>query len=460
LTTPALDNETRLRLALSSGNLAIWEVDLATGKVVSSPELNRLYGFPDDATPSLDEYRARYAPGESDRLREIGEKAVARGDQRLDVEVKHLLPDGTIRWLLIRAQVMSGEESWGGRILGVVIDVTPSKLAEEELRKSEQRLRLSQDAAGISSLELDVESGDVIGSDRFWELWGLKPRHSVHISELEKLVLPEFSNTRSTETTRRDGTSTPRVEYQIRRADNGEVRWLARHIEFVHSPDGKPAKMFGVMQDITAQKSAEQRQLLLTHELEHRIKNILATVGAIAAQTMRSGDLVTARENFMKRLSALAEAHNLLTETQWTNASMTGVIRSALSPHDPNHRIHVSGDDLRLSPRMALSLALAVNELATNAMKYGALSVEEGQVDLSWTVHPDNSSDDQLVWLWTEQNGPVVVPPKRRGFGSVLIEKVLATDFGGHVQVDYNPTGVVAKLVVPLSNFPAPSFSR
>jgi PAS domain S-box-containing protein len=327
--------------------------------------------------------------------------------------------------------------------------------SEEALRRSERRFRLSQQAAGIAALELDIPTGDMIVSDNFWTLWGLEPRPSINIRDVQNVVLPESRTKVSTEANRRDGTTEPKIEFQIRRPDTGEIRWLARDIEFERDAAGKPVRMFGVIRDITAEKVAEERQALLTHELQHRIKNILATVSAIASQTLRSGDLPSARETFMSRLRALSEAHNILTGTHWTDASMRSVIEGALTPHGLIDRVAVTGEDRRLAPRMALSLALAVNELVTNAVKYGALSQPGGRVEIGWRTVPDaRNGEPELVWTWRESGGPAVASPSHRGFGSVLIERVLAADFGGTVTTDFAPAGLLVTLRVPAAGLP------
>jgi PAS domain S-box-containing protein len=441
------ESESRLRLAIEAGQLAVWEIDVQTLAIAHSAELNRLYGFPEDATPTLAEYQSRYAPGELERVARLSAEAEAHGEKELEIEVRHLWPDGAEKWLLIRAHNELNADGTG-RVIGVVIDITERKHVEQALVESERRFRLSQEAAGIASLELDIASGNVIGSERFWNLWGLSARESVHISVLEQIVIPEDKDIRSNPETRKAGTAAPAVEYRIKRPDTGEIRWLSRHIEFISDDTGKPLKMFGVMQDITAQKEIQSRQEMLTRELEHRIKNILALVSAIASQTLKDSDIDSAREAFIERLVALSNAHEILTRTNWTEASMSQVIRATIAPL-PKERIHISGPEIALEPKLALSMALAVNELGTNALKYGALSNGHGHVDITWSVD-ETRSPPTLTWQWREVDGPMVAQPTRRGFGSFLIARVLGPDFGGKVQLDYLAEGLQATLVAPL----------
>ncbi|HET7716798.1 MAG TPA: PAS domain-containing protein [Bauldia sp.] len=444
-----LESEARLQLAIEAGQLAVWELDVTNRRITPSAALNRLYGFPPDARPSLDEYQARYAPGELERVTQLGAEAIARSENELEVEVRHLWPDGTERWLLIRAQSDPTGPGLGARAIGVVIDITERKRVEQALVESERRLRLSQNAAGIASLELDIASGLVIGSDRFWEIWGLSRRDSVHISVLEDIVIPEDRNILSNRETRERGTASPVVEYRIRRPSDGQLRWLSRHIEFVRDASGIPIKMFGVMQDITEQKEAQSRQQMLTHELEHRTKNILAMVSAIASQTLRDTDLPTAKISFNERLRALANAHHILAQTRWTEASMRKVVEAGIAAL-PLDRVTIEGPDLALDPKRGLSLALAMNELGTNAVKYGALSNAAGRVEITWSVllgQPE--ADAVFVLTWRERGGPTVSPPTRRGFGSFLITRVLGADFDGAVEIDYRPEGLQVTLRAP-----------
>jgi len=361
--------------------------------------------------------------------------------------------DGAYRWYIARAVPIRDAAGTIVQWIGTNTDIDDQKQAAQALRESERRLQLSQNAAGIAALELDIETGNVFGSEGFWELWGLSPRKSVHVSVLESIVVPEDKDIRSNEDTRKQGSAMPNVEYRIRRPDTGELRWLSRHIDFVRDETGKPVKMFGVLQDITDRRQAQARQELLTHELEHRIKNILAMVAAIASQTLRNTDIQTASATFNERLRALANAHDILNKTRWTSASIREVIDNTIAAF-PTERISISGPAMPINPKMALTLALAVNELGTNALKYGALSTPDGHVAIEWSLQPAAGGERQLVWRWRESGGPPVTPPTRKGFGRFLIERVFGTDFGGSVRLDYHPQGVECVLTAPQPQLP------
>lgn len=363
--------------------------------------------------------------------------------------------DGIYRWFIARAVPIRDADGAILRWIGTNTDIDDQKQVAQALLQSERRLQLSQNAAGIAALELDIATGTVVGSEGFWGLWGLSPRESVPISVLENIVIPEDKDVRSNRETREQGTAVPAVEYRIRRPDTGELRWLSRHIDFVHDETGKPVKMFGVMQDITDRREAQARQELLTHELEHRIKNILAMVAAIASQTLRNTDIATASATFNERLRALANAHDILNKTRWTSASIREVVDNTIAAF-PLEQISISGPALPINPKMALTLALAVNELATNALKYGALATPDGKVAIEWSLQAshDRPGDIRLNWRWRESGGPPVTPPSRRGFGRFLIERVFGTDFGGAVRIDYHPDGVECVLDAPAPQLP------
>jgi two-component sensor histidine kinase len=196
------------------------------------------------------------------------------------------------------------------------------------------------------------------------------------------------------------------------------------------------------------QKKAEAQQQLLNHELAHRLKNTLAMVQAIANQTLRRANNVQeARLALESRLIALGTAQDVLTNTKWESAELDAIVRNALVPHGLDaERFTIGGPVLRLSSRCALALSLALHELATNAAKYGALSVEGGMVKIGWDM-----LGETVHFHWLEQGGPAVTPPERTGFGSILIEKSLAGYFRGTARIEYAATGVRFALEGPVT---------
>jgi two-component sensor histidine kinase/integral membrane sensor domain MASE1 len=204
--------------------------------------------------------------------------------------------------------------------------------------------------------------------------------------------------------------------------------------------------------EIAERRRAEEHQRLLINELNHRVKNTLATVQSIAAQTRRSAsDPKESYEAFTERLMALSRAHDVLTAQRWEGAELRAIVDGAIQPFDAGReRFRVSGPSAWLEPQAALALAMALHELGTNAAKYGALSAPAGQVTLAWTVERNGDDGLDLELSWREAKGPKVTPPTRKGFGSRLLERGLAAELGGTVAVDYRPAGLVCTMTAKL----------
>ncbi|KQP77499.1 HWE histidine kinase domain-containing protein [Methylobacterium sp. Leaf117] len=212
-----------------------------------------------------------------------------------------------------------------------------------------------------------------------------------------------------------------------------------------------------ILRDLTEAQLASQHQQTLIHELNHRVKNTLATVQAFTNQSLRTAtSMQEAREAITARLIALSRAHDVLTVEKWDGADLGRLVKDALSLHNTlAQRCVWEGDPVRLVPRAALALSMMVHELATNATKYGALSNEAGTVMVSWAaVDVDEAASPEaarrLRLRWQEGGGPPVLPPTRRGFGSRMIERGLANELGGKVRIRYEPAGVVCTLDIPL----------
>ena len=334
-------------------------------------------------------------------------------------------------------------------VAGTTRDVTDRKLHEEARRRSEERLAAMVDATTdlVYRTNHDWSEVDIVGGSL------LLGRHgSLTPDWLEVLVHPDDRERVSQAIAHARATQTPfAAEHRVRNT-RGEWSWVSSRAVPIRPVGGPITEWFGAATDITERKQHEEHQRLLLNELNHRVKNTLAIVQSIALQTLGAhGDASPAYERFEARLHALSQAHDMLTRTQWVRASLDEIVRTAIAPclQDDQERFILQGFPIDLDPQRALALSMALHELCTNAMKYGALSGDAGHVDIRWTREPRDGRDC-LVLRWQEHGGPPVDAHVRRGFGSRLIERGLRHDLGGHVSLDFPPTGVVCEITAPL----------
>ena len=263
--------------------------------------------------------------------------------------------------------------------------------------------------------------------------------------------------------TRPDGSRYPREECPIHRAFpehnqmQGEEAFIHKDgsfypVAYTASPIRDEASdVVGTiieLRDISAEKEAARRQELLINELNHRVKNTLASVQAVASQSFRSvPGCEEARDVFEARLRALGEAHSLLTDGNWVGAPMHQIVERTIAPFGDRTaaRFRVEGPHASLPPKLTLALTMGLHELATNAAKYGALSTDAGTVRITWTIAED-SGGALLKLQWKERGGPPVRAPERRGFGTRLIEGGLRREFGGKARLLFEPEGIVCEV--------------
>ena len=244
------------------------------------------------------------------------------------------------------------------------------------------------------------------------------------------------------------------AEYRFRRGDDSYATVLNKGI-VVRDRTGRATRMAGVMLDISDRAEADERQAIVNMELSHRLKNTLAMVQAIAAQTLRNAtSLTSARDALSQRLVALGRAHDLLLIGKAERAGMEAIIRGALAIHDDQekNRLEIDGPAIEIGPRAALALALMMHELATNAAKYGAFSNSKGTVTIAWRLDGRGASE-QVKLRWEEHDGPPVVPPTQLGFGTRMIERALAGTIGSKITISYAATGLICDLATPLAGF-------
>jgi PAS domain S-box-containing protein len=443
------DSEARLRLAVEAGRMAVWDYDAATERVRTSPELNRLLGYPADALPTLDQLREAYYPGERDRLAGAAAAALERGERFFEIEYRFYRLDGALRWFLLRAELELGEGGQPVRVVGVVLDITDRKRTEEALADREAELNAALNAGALAVADYDHNSGLFRPSPRLNELYGYPPYRQLTIEDVRARYHPdEVANIVAKREHDRSAVDESRFDWTLRLLlPDGSNRWVQGLGEYIRGEDGAILRSRGVVMDVTERRRAEEHQRLLINELNHRVKNSLAIVQGLAQQTFK-GDSASqaARQAFEGRLLALAAAHDLLTREAWQSASLRRMVDDVIAPYCSDRpRFTVRGDDLALPPKVAVSLALGLHELCTNAAKYGALSVADGTVAVAWQVR-----DGRLALEWRESGGPAVTAPARRGFGTRMIERGLATELMGKAAIAFEPDGVVCTIEAAL----------
>ncbi|MBO1908933.1 PAS domain S-box protein [Microvirga sp. 3-52] len=370
---------------------------------------------------------------------------------------------GTPRWWDVHVTPIAGSDGRPDRLLAISRDVTDRRQAEATLRETVERYSLVTRATNDAIWDWDLVRGYVQWNEALYTAYGYNPEEVEPCGEWWMAQIHPDDRQRVEDDIRAaiaGGGDEWSHEYRFRCASSHYVMVFDRGY-MVRDAAGRPVRMIGAMLDITSRKRAEQELEVIHHELSHRLKNVLTMVQAIASHTLRSApSMDVARETLAARLVALGKAQDLLISKSSEETEIGALVHGVLEAHRASEpeRLRIRGPRLRLSAQAALSLALILHELATNAVKYGALSNEQGHVDLVWTVTEDTPAC--LALRWSEHGGPTVVEPNRKGFGSRLITRGLAGDIGGDVKLSYEPTGVVCTLTAPLGGLTTLSSRR
>lgn len=325
-------------------------------------------------------------------------------------------------------------------IIPSAIDITQRLAAEEQLREALAQHQAFFDNTPVGLAMLDLERRWIRVNPAFAALFGIPACD--HIGKRPQEVVPDgvFHPDPVAEIRR---TGQPILGYEVRTptpAFPGQERILV-HNFFPIEVDGEMRAVGKSVQDVTEQRAAEDRQSLLIAELQHRVKNTLATVQSVARFTARhSEDKAALVASLQDRLAAIARSHDALTRDNWSGQWLTTLIRNEIMPYDneTSDRVTITGDDVRLNPAQVMSFGLALHELATNAAKYGALSVDGGRVEIS--IRAARGALSRLVWK--EIGGPSVEAPTRTGFGSFLLDKVLGAELGATVTTEFESDGL------------------
>jgi PAS domain S-box-containing protein len=352
--------------------------------------------------------------------------ALGRGDP-------FVLPDGPV------AEV----NAVGHALTETQRELEASRLA---LRYSEQLLGTAADVAQFGAHQYDAVHDRVHRSPQIRRILGAAPGDERDLEAAFDFVHPDDrEQVRWRKRQILDSEDQYQLTYRIRRPD-GEIRWVMDRGQVERDQTGQALRVIGVLVDITDLKASEQRQRLLFDELNHRVKNTLAIVQSLALQTLRSSPEPQAfSKAFGERLQSLSRAHDLLAETAWQGAPLAKLVAAVLEPFiGQGGRVEIAGDAVDLPANTTITLALMLNELATNAAKYGALSGSTGRVSISWTARASGKTV-AVELVWREQDGPPIAPPQRRGFGSRLLA-ASAHQIQGTLEIEFPAAGLVARL--------------
>lgn len=446
------------RDAMAAAGLGEWRWDRASGYVTLSHRAARILGQPPGRSVTWGVLRPFLM--EPDRVARLIAEAVDRLEPyRFETQ---LAIEGRGVVVQVSGQALTDEAGTFCGMVGVVQDITTRIETRSELLAHTHRLRAATAVAKLGIFDWHMLNDHAVWeNERMYEIFGHAPEdgtigkteflsgilHPDDRAAVRKAISAALREDRDLH-----------ISGRIRRKSDGAWRTIDMAGRFERdAPDRLPRRLIGVVADVTDRRLAEERQTLLIRELHHRVKNTLATVQAIVGSTARTAtDIDSFYEAFVGRIKSLAHTHSVLTEATWQTASLTGLLVNELRPYaevaeagGEDGRVALEGPPIDLPSDIAVPVGMAIHELTTNAAKYGALSNRTGRVTVAWDLEPGGPAGT-LRLTWRETGGPPVQPPRRQGFGSRLLHRVLITQVQAEVTTDYSPDGFSLTMRAPL----------
>ncbi|WP_149540134.1 PAS domain-containing protein [Siccirubricoccus phaeus] len=447
-------SEASLRRAQEASGVVAFEID-RTGLVDTDPALPMLYGLPHGAPFDFAAMLTRVHAEDVIRVVEEHRRLAVEGGA-FALEFRVLWPDGSEHWLLTRGEAERdpGQGPLPARIRGVCLDITARHRAEAALAESEERLRLAQEAARLGTYDYDYLTGRVTWDGRMRALWSLPEGEAVTRRRFLEAIHPEDRPGRRAALRRAmaaGGDGIYQVELRVIGIADKRERWIAASGQLRFVGD-RPVRLVGIAMDITARKAAEARGQLLMREVDHRAKNALAVVQAALRLSKAESptELVRIVEG---RVAALARAQTALAQRRWEGAELRRMVEGELEPFlSPESvgapRALLVGPPLTVPAWAVQPLCMTLHELATNAVKYGALSAPGGLLTVNWRLDENGRA---LTLIWRETGGPLIVAaPGRRGFGSRVIQQTVEGQLGGSLERLWLADGLRCELCLPL----------
>ena len=448
--------EARHRLALEAAQLGIWDWNLLTGEMVYSARAKEIYGFDPDAAVTFAQVRDATHPDDLPLTSELSRRARDPAvREKRPYEFRIIRPDGSRRWILAHGETVFAEVEGRERAIryaGTIQDITEQKRTADALSQSATHLRVAMEAGKMGVWEYNPATESLVGSAELNRALGFAADATPSVEELRAGYLPgEQARIRDAgQRALAAGQPSFEIEFRYRWPDQS-VHWLLLRAEFLFR-NGKVRRLIGIVTDVTQLKHAQEEQAFLINELNHRVKNTLATVQSLAVMTLKTKAPAEFADAFGRRLAALSATHDLLTSSGWKYALLEHVIGAELKPYMSNQiALDPSPVCILLKPKAALTLGLVFHELATNAVKHGALSQGGGVLEVKWQ-RIDRGGQPHVSIIWSERNGPSPKPLRTAGFGSRLIESSITDELAGQLTLSYPPTGFTAAIHLAIDN--------
>ncbi|MEO6636520.1 MAG: PAS domain-containing protein [Devosia sp.] len=446
-----LEAERRLALATEAAQIGVWDWDIASGEFFYSPKARSLYGFSSHQEITYEILRNRTHPDDYAQIEPILARALDPAKRTQETYRYRITraDDGRERWLLAHGGAVFSSDAATARperYTGTLQDITDEVETEAKLVDEQARLSLAIGAADLAVWELSVATNTITPSRELNRLYRFPEHAQPDTEEFMSLYAPGERARVERDAADSVAAGNPTIRFEAKHQwPDGVEKWIGVRAQVLFDKDGQPTRVIGVAMDVTERRMAEDLLRLTARELQHRVKNNLAVVQSLAGLSLRANRPIEQSISvFSDRLRALAVATDLLTRGNWRDVSIRELVDEVVGPHqeDERERIVVTGDDSRVDGSAALALGMALHELCTNAVKYGALSTPQGQVLLNWATH-----DGTIRVDWEERGGPPVEVPSNTGFGMKLL-RGLFTQSHGTVATEFRPEGLVCHLTI------------
>ena len=456
--------ERNLQLALAgkAGQVGTFAYDVETERMQISEGYAAIYGLPEGTTeiPRSD-WQARVHPEDLERLEDLRRRAFVEGLREYAIDYRVVRPDRGERWIDSRSFISYTDKGQPQRVVGVNIDVTQRKIIEHNLAERQAQLELANTIAQVGSYTYNYSTGSLCHGPGSASIYGLRETaEETTADEWRKCVHPEDLARLVVESRQALARQQRELVCVFRILRHGEVRWIETRNRFYYDETGRATQAVGASIDVTERKRVEETQNILNAELDHRVKNALATVSAVVSHTQQGSRSVAEFAAALEgRIRSMATTHELLSARRWAGISLAEIVERELLPYATRNNTAIGGPEVILPAEVGQAMAMVLHELATNAAKYGALSTKKGRVSVRWDRPRNGHLETHLLLEWRESGGPPVVAPGNTSYGTSTVRDLIPYEFGGIVDLAFEPDGVRCRLEIPgvwLSNSAEP----